>query len=248
MGTPHCFQSTREVKRSSRVRCAPTPYPPPTPEELRLRTRDVTAVLDALEQGRLTGNAADLRTDRTAVVGHSWGGTTVLQLAGVDARDPRLVRLCNGFAHLSRNLSWFLQCSLLSSADGSFLADSRVAAIVAVSPAMGLLRDPTLERGGQVAPFFLINGTTDWVVPSGPEALTPFRRARAANVAHRLVLADGGDHFNLRAPDGQGGAALGGLILTWLETQLKIASHSGTPFGSIFPTDGWGIGTIPSST
>lgn len=166
--------------------------PPPTPEELRLRPRNVTAVLDALEQeGRLSGNAADPRTDWIAAVDHSWGGITLLQLAGADARDPRLVRFCNDFAHPSRNLSRFLQCSLLSSADGSSLADSRVAAIVAVSPVLGLLFDPTSEREGQVAPFLLINVTPDWVAPPGPEALPPFRRARAANVGHRLVLADG---------------------------------------------------------
>ncbi|QEY32588.1 dienelactone hydrolase [Synechococcus sp. RSCCF101] len=213
--------------------------PPPTPEELRLRPIDVSRVLDALSSGALIGDSGALTTDAVGVIGHSWGGTTVIQLAGAEARDPRLVELCDDYNHPSRNLSWFLQCSLLSSADGTSLADPRVKTVIAVSPVVGLLFDPTPDRGAQLAPMLLTSGTADWVVPSGPEALTPFRRADAAANGHRLVLADGGDHFNLRAPDGSGGGALGGLILAWMEAQLAPAAVDGSVPATL-PPQGWG--------
>ena len=56
--------------------------PPPGPEELRLRPLDVSALLDAISSGRLLPGAR-LNTEAVAVVGHSWGATTTLQLAGV---------------------------------------------------------------------------------------------------------------------------------------------------------------------
>ena len=49
--------------------------PPPGPEELRLRPLDVSALLDAVESGRLL-KGRGLNTEAVAVVGHSWGATT----------------------------------------------------------------------------------------------------------------------------------------------------------------------------
>ena len=65
--------------------------PPPGPEELRLRPLDVSALLDAVSAGRLLPGAR-LNTDVVTVVGHSWGATTTLQLAGgiplIDNSNP----------------------------------------------------------------------------------------------------------------------------------------------------------------
>ena len=69
--------------------------PPPGPEELRLRPLDVSALLDAISSGRLLPGAR-LNTDAVAVVGHSWGATTTLQLAGGTPTDRQLKSRCNG--------------------------------------------------------------------------------------------------------------------------------------------------------
>ena len=41
----------------------------------------------------------------------------------------------------------------------------------------------------------LVSGTRDWVVPSGPEAITPMCETGAAQMGHRLVLVKGADHL-----------------------------------------------------
>jgi predicted dienelactone hydrolase len=210
--------------------------PPPSPEELRLRPEDVTVVLDALAAGRLPVPRG-LRSDRVAVIGHSWGGATALQLAGAQTSDRQLAGRCDDLRDPQRNLSWTLQCSFLSSVARSALADPRVATVIAVSPIAGLLFAPAPERAGDRPPILLVSGTSDWVVPSGPEALEPFRRSGAAALGHRLVLAGGGDHFNLRAPEGQGGTPLAGLLLAWLRHTLP---GRGEDLPTPWPTAGWG--------
>ena len=202
--------------------------PPPGPEELKLRPRDVSALIDAAAGGRL-GLSTRVDTNNVLAIGHSWGATTVLQLAGATPSSQRLRRDCNSFSEASHNLSWVLQCSFLSAADQAALADRRVHSVVAVSPPMRLLFAPGAARA-MTAPALLVSGTRDWVVPVGPEAIDPMR-SMAANTGmgrHRLVLADGGDHFNLRAPAGATDTPLNALILAWFAS------------GGELPVDGWG--------
>jgi hypothetical protein len=47
------------------------------------------------------------------------------------------------------------------------------------------------------------------------------------------VLAEGGDHFNLRAPAGNGESVLNAVILAWFEG------------GGALPKDGWGNASFP---
>ena len=150
--------------------------PPPGPEELRLRPLDVSSLLDAISAARLLPGAT-LNTAAVAVVGHSWGATTTLQLAGGVPVDSRLKSRCKDLKDSERNISWVLQCSWLSGVNQAAVADSRVKAVVAVSPPLRLLFDGShLETFP--AKMLLISGTRDWVVPSGPEAIARCVRAR----------------------------------------------------------------------
>ena len=81
----------------------------------------------------------------------------------------------------------------------------------------------------------LVSGTRDWVVPSGPEAITPMLETKAAQRGHRLVLAQGADHFSLRSFRNEGSPArIGPVILGWVNEQLEVN-------GVItFSTGGWG--------
>ena len=207
--------------------------PPPGPEELRLRPLDVSAVLDAVDEGRLFPDAR-LNTDAVAVVGHSWGGTTSLQLAGAVPTDRKLQAQCNDLKDPERNISWVLQCSWLSGINQAAVADSRVKAVVAVSPPLRLLFDPTRLESLPVK-VLLVSGTRDWVVPSGPEAITPMLETKAAQLGHRLVLAQGADHFSLRSfRNEESPARIGPVILGWVNEQLEVN-------GVItFSTGGWG--------
>ena len=207
--------------------------PPPGPEELRLRPLDVSALLDAVSAGRFLAGAT-LNTDAVAVVGHSWGGTTSLQLAGGVPTDRKLKSRCNDLKDPERNISWVLQCSWLSGINQAAVADSRVKAVVAVSPPLRLLFDRS-RLESLSAKLLLISGTRDWVVPSGPEAIVPMRATKAAQLGHRLVLVQGADHFSLRSFRGEASPArVGPVILGWINEQLGV---DGTVS---FSMGGWG--------
>lgn len=207
--------------------------PPPGPDELKLRPRDISALIDAAADGRL-GLRPGVDTSRVLAVGHSWGATTVLQLAGVTPSSERLRETCNNLEDSSHNLSWVLQCSFLTAADQAGLSDRRVQSVVAVSPPMRLLFAPGAARAMH-GTVLLVSGTRDWVVPVGPEAIDPMRKL-AANTGigrNRLVLVEGGDHFNLRAPAASADSPLNALILAWFAS------------GGALPTDGWGHKAMP---
>jgi predicted dienelactone hydrolase len=163
-----------------------------------------------------------LNTNAVAVVGHSWGGTTSLQLAGGVPTDSRLKSRCKDLKHPERNISWVLQCSWLSGINQAAVSDPRVKAVVAVSPPLRLLFDGSrLET--LPAKVLLISGTRDWVVPSGPEAIAPMRDNKAAQWGHRLVLVQGADHFSLRSFRGEASPArVAPVILGWINEQLEV--------------------------
>ena len=207
--------------------------PPPGPEELRLRPLDVSAAIDAVQDARLLSGRS-LNTDSVGVVGHSWGATTTLQLAGAIPTDRKLNNRCGDLQDPERNISWVLQCSWLSGIQTAGLADPRVNAVVAVSPPLRLLFEPS-SKSGLNAKVLLVSGSRDWVVPSGPEAIRPMRESGAVELGHRLVLVGGADHFNMSSLRGEAQPALvGPVILAWFNEQLQV------PRSPIFSKGGWG--------
>jgi predicted dienelactone hydrolase len=220
--------------------------PPPGPAELRLRPLDISALIDAVAAGKLA-LPPGIRSDSVVVLGQSWGATTALQLAGARPTSRLLQRRCRDLQDPERNLSWVLQCSFLSSADGAALADPRVKAAVAVSPPMALLFDATSDRSMQ-GRALVVSGSRDWVVPPGPEAIWPMTRHQRRNRdGHRLVLVRGGDHFNLGSTYDAGGGPLRGLLLGWVNGAFAagagVAPGPGAP--DLLPPDGWGDDTLP---
>jgi predicted dienelactone hydrolase len=215
--------------------------PPPGPQELRMRPLDVSAVIDAVGTGGVAG-ISGVDNQRVVVLGHSWGATTAMQLAGAAPSSRRLKERCLNPADPDRNISWVLQCSFLDAADRAALADPRVVAIAAVSPPVNLIFD---HDAGQsiTARVLLITGSRDWVVPSGPEAIRRFRRPALAG--HQLVVASGGDHFNLRG-HGDGGP-LRTLLLRWVDAAFAAGAALSPAPGArplLSPTD-WGDDEIP---
>ena len=85
----------------------------------------------------------------------------------------------------------------------------------------------------------LVSGTRDWVVPSGPEAITPMRESGASKQGHRLVLAEGMNHFSLRSFRGDDRpAVVGPLLLAWINEQLGVNQ------AFTFSAGGWGDATV----
>ena len=218
--------------------------PPPGPEELVRRPKDLSAVLDALEAGTLV-LARPLNTRRVVVLGHSWGATTALQLAGVRPSDRSLRQRCGNVSDPERNLSWTLQCSWLAGvAAAENLADPRVIAVGAVSPPVSLLF-PKGSGADLSARVLLVSGSRDWVVPPDPEAITPMRWGR--RLGNQLVLASGGDHFNLRPEEQPDGGVLGPLLQAWSEAAFA-AGEAARPAAAAAPllrSRTWGNPEIP---
>ena len=217
--------------------------PPPGPEELRERPRDVSALLDAVASGELLSDRP-LETRSVAVIGHSWGATTSLQLAGGAPVESKLSSRCGDLSDTERNISWVLQCSWLSGIRQAAITDPRVKAVVAVSPPLRLLFDPG-SSSRLSAKVLLVSGTRDWVVPSGPEAIAPMRTSGAVRDGHRLVLVEGADHFGLRSfRDEEQPATVGPLIVAWVNEQLDVEGTG--PHGSLrYSAGGWGTQTMP---
>lgn len=218
--------------------------PPPGPAELRYRPLDVTAVISAAAEGRIAG-LGTVQADRVVVLGHSWGATTAIQLAGGQPGSVLLRKRCGNLADPDYNISWVLQCSFLDSADRAGLADPRVIAIGAVSPPLNLLFAPG-SMLGMSARALLVSGSNDWVVTPGPEAVNRFIPA-AADLGHQLVLVNGGDHFNLRGPAATPGGPLRGLLLAWVNGAFAAGpAVRATPQApSLLPAAGWGDANLP---
>ena len=217
--------------------------PPPSPSELGLRARDVSAINDSVAQGSLTG-VSGVDASRVVVIGHSWGGTTALQLAGLRPDVTSLQARCNNLDDPERNLSWTLQCSWTSAVDQAAIDDPRVIAVAAVSPPVSLLfpRGSSKQITGRV---LLVSGTHDWVVHPDPEAVEPFQLA--APMGNQLVLVQGGDHFNLRPGDSPDGGVLAPLLVQWTETAFQagevVKPASGAP--PLLAPGAWGSSSKP---
>ena len=217
--------------------------PPPTPQELGLRARDLTAVLDGVASGQLK-TAAPVDTSRVVVLGHSWGATTSLQLAGLVPTESKLLSRCGDVSDAERNLSWTLQCSWASGVSQAAVNDDRVIAVVAVSPPMSLLfpRESGHDLNTRV---LLVSGSRDWVVPPDPEAIRPLQVVDLHG--HQLVLVKGGDHFNLRPRQNADGGVLGPLIQAWTDAAFAAGQRvkPGAGVGPLLLSGAWGSVAMP---
>ncbi|MEN9766192.1 alpha/beta hydrolase family protein [Vulcanococcus sp.] len=216
---------------------------PPKPAELALRVRDLSAITDALAAQRFPGVGA-VKTDQVVVIGHSWGATTALQQAGLKPMAASLRQRCDSTTDPQRNLSWTLQCSWLDGVGQADLSDPRVVAAAAVSPPMSLLFS-LKEVQSNPGRLLVVSGTHDWVVPPDPEALAPMRQAAA--LGHQVVLAKGGDHFNLRPGSHPHGGVLAALLVRWVDAVYGAGSAVRPAPGApgLLRQGDWGHASIP---
>jgi predicted dienelactone hydrolase len=215
--------------------------PPPSADELVLRPLDLKAALD---QAGTLGLRQPVNTNQVVVMGHSWGGTTALQMAGARPTETTLQRQCKDVKDPNRNLSWTLQCSWISGVNRAAISDRRVIAAAAVSPPASLLF-PHRAGVDLTARVLLVSGSRDWVVPPDPEAIDPVRFAKRHG--HQLVLVNGGDHFNLRPEDSADGGVLGPALLRWVEAAFAAGEQARPREGAapLLQGGGWGHAELP---
>jgi predicted dienelactone hydrolase len=147
------------------------------------RPLDVSFVLDTLEQKNASDFAGRLNLKQVGVLGHSFGGYTVLVLGGATVDFPRLRQTCQkDYILQSLNSALVLECQALrleSSPEAvekltsGQLKDPRVTFVVAVSPVTNAIFGPSGIDRIQV-PVVLVGGGNDPATPVVPEQAEAF--------------------------------------------------------------------------
>ncbi|MDJ1184863.1 alpha/beta hydrolase [Roseofilum casamattae] len=166
------------------------------PREFINRPLDITFVLDELNRRNQPGGslAGRLNLERVGAIGQSFGGYTVLALAGAPINFARLEADCQPNRR-SWNVSLLLQCRALELSDRSVnLQDKRIQAAIAINPITSrVLGEESLEK--IEVPVAIVAGSHDTVAPSFPEQILPFTWLTNAPEKY-FLLQQGGSHFS----------------------------------------------------
>jgi len=184
------------------------------PSEFINRPLDITFMLDELSRQIQPGGPLEGRVnlDRVGAIGHSFGGYTVLALAGASINFDQLEADCNPGSP-SWNVSLLLQCRALELGDGDRtlnLQDSRIQSIIAINPISSrVLGESSLNEIN--IPAMIVAGSKDTIAPSFPEQILPFVWLTHSPEKY-LVLQEGGTHFST-LQSGEDDLALPSLVI-----------------------------------
>ncbi|MGP1385990.1 MAG: alpha/beta hydrolase [Thainema sp.] len=142
-------------------------------EEFIDRPKDISFVLDMLEQRSASELDGVLDLDNVGVIGHSFGGYTALALAGAVPDFEFLAQECAAqFNYI--NISRLLQCEALELPQQTYdFRDPRVAAVIAMNPVNSSIFGP--EGLSQVTiPVAIAAGSYDPATPAVFEQFQTF--------------------------------------------------------------------------
>jgi predicted dienelactone hydrolase len=170
-----------------------------TPSEFVDRPLDVKFLLDELQRRGL-GNV-DLT--RVGMLGQSFGGYTSLVLSGAPINFPRIEESCTTEQQVNTfNISLLLQCRAGTLPKKDYkLADSRIAAAIAINPITSVVLGETGLRQIEV-PTMIVTGNADTVAPSLPEQIVPFSWLGSRD--RYLVQVDRSTHFSFLGEEEKG--------------------------------------------
>lgn len=147
------------------------------------RPLDIRFLLDTLEEKNSTDFQGRLQLDRVGLIGHSFGGYTVLAAAGATVDIDRLQRQCDRNADIAPeniNVALALECRLLELEDSSIqqltdssLADERVGHVFALAPVSNLFGENGMDK--IQVPVAILGGASDVASPIALEQLVAFR-------------------------------------------------------------------------
>ncbi|MDJ1172425.1 alpha/beta hydrolase [Roseofilum sp. BLCC_M154] len=168
------------------------------PSEFINRPLDITFMLDELSRQTQPGGDLEGRftVDRVGAIGQSFGGYTVLALAGASINFDQLEADCNPNSP-SWNVSLLLQCRALELGEGDRalnLQDSRIQSIIAINPISSRVLGESSLNNIKI-PVMIVAGSKDTVSPSFPEQILPFVWLKNSPEKY-LVLQEGGTHFS----------------------------------------------------
>ncbi|MEO0988501.1 MAG: alpha/beta hydrolase [Cyanobacteria bacterium J06639_14] len=176
---------------------------PPHPITLVSRPRDISSVLDALENLVLSHpDYAHLDLDNVGVLGHSLGGFTVLAAAGAELNFAAVMENCSleDRDRPSLNPSLLVQCDLIDLADQApfQLRDDRIRAVFALNPPTSLFFGETGLAQLEI-PTLMMAAMADIVVPAIPEQIEPYRWLQTDH--KYLVAVENATHFTFLEGD-----------------------------------------------
>ncbi|MBD2356338.1 alpha/beta hydrolase [Tolypothrix sp. FACHB-123] len=167
---------------------------PPEAQEFLNRPLDVKFVLDRLQQLDKTDPnlRGKLNFQQVGAIGHSFGGYTVMALAGGKINFDKLRRDCN--PNRTLNVSVFLQCRAYELPVANYpLQDERIKAVMAINP----IDSSVLGEAGvsQIkVPTMLVAGSEDIFAPPIAEQIYPF--TWLPNPNKYLVVIQNATHFS----------------------------------------------------
>lgn len=162
------------------------------------RPLDVTFLLNQLEimtksNPQLQGK---LNLQQVGAIGHSFGGYTVLTLAGAKLNFEQLQQDCRPSTS-TFNLSLFLQCQVTELAARNYqLQDNRIKAVLAINPLSSSIFGQTGMSQIQI-PVMLVGSSQDIATPIVAEQIRPFTWLTTPN--KYLALIENATHFSVIA-------------------------------------------------
>jgi len=150
------------------------------------RPLDIRFLLDTLEQINDTEFQGRLQIDRVGILGHSFGGYTVLAAAGATVDIDLLKQKCDPdpakITPDKVNIALLLQCRVLELADSpnvirqltdGNLADERVGLVMAMAPVSSLFGENGMGR--LQMPVVIMGGARDIATPIALEQVVAFQ-------------------------------------------------------------------------
>jgi predicted dienelactone hydrolase len=158
------------------------------------RPLDVKFMLDELERwAKLNPHLEEkLNFQQVGAIGHSFGGYTVLTLAGAKINFQQLQQDCSGNIS-SFNLSLFLQCQVTELQPKDYhMEDKRIKAVLAINPLSSSIFGESGISQVQV-PVMLVANSQDIATPIVSEQVRPFTWLTTPD--KYLVLIENATHF-----------------------------------------------------
>jgi predicted dienelactone hydrolase len=161
------------------------------------RPKDVSYVLDELERRNQREFSGRLDLSSVGIIGHSFGGTTALLVAGAEIDWQNLKRDCGPGNY--PNTSLFLQCQALDLPQDQYaFRDERITSVFTLNPVTSAL----FGREGLAKvkiPVVLLAGSFDPAAPAVLEQMRTFPWLGSAD--KYLVLSDGQAHIDFSQLD-----------------------------------------------
>jgi predicted dienelactone hydrolase len=187
------------------------------------RPRDISFLIDELERRNAREFEGKLDLNHVIAMGHSFGGYTVLALAGATIDFDNLDKICDRRAW-GPNLSLLLQCRALDLPRQAYsLRDDRIAGVIAMNPVNSVIFG---EKGLKKIkiPVVLGAGSNDPATPAAIEQVQTFIWLDPAE--KYLFLVEGQAHVNFSKLDASAQALINSFPQLTLPQQRLLDQYA----------------------